>query len=61
MLVKVLKQHSHHQSLLRKVHRRNSVLGATIGLKKLGNKGGWDWLVALYLSSLGRYLSPDLK
>ncbi len=29
--------------------------------KKLGNKGGWDWLVAFYLSSLGRYLPPDLK
>ncbi len=43
------------------VHRRNSVSRGLIGLKKLGNKGGWDWLVALYLSSLGRYLSPDLK
>lgn len=36
-------------------------LGGLIGLKKLGNKGGWDWLVAFYLSSLGRYLSPDLN
>ncbi len=36
-------------------------LGGLIGLKKLGNKGGWDWLVAFYLSSLGRYLPPDLK
>lgn len=29
--------------------------------EKVGKQGGWDWLVALYLSSLGRYLSPDLK
>lgn len=31
-------------------------LGGLIGLKKVGKQGGWDWLVALYLSSLGRYL-----
>ncbi len=36
-------------------------LGGLIGLKKVGKQGGMDWLVALYLSSLGRYLSPDLK
>ncbi len=28
-------------------------LGGLIGLKKVGKQGGWDWLVALYLSSLG--------
>nr|AYU69058.1 hypothetical protein D0368_00306 [Escherichia coli] len=37
-------------------------LGGLIGLKKVGKQGGdGDWLVAFYLSSLGRYLPPDLK